>query len=45
MLRGLWLMALTVGLLLAQALTAQTRPESFAELADEISPAVVNITT
>jgi len=44
-LRGLWLMALTVGLLLAQALTAQTRPESFAELADEISPAVVNITT
>ncbi len=44
-LRGLWLMALTLGLLLAQALSAQARPESFADLADEISPAVVNITT
>ncbi|MFO7756998.1 MAG: DegQ family serine endoprotease [Roseovarius sp.] len=44
-LRGLWLTALTVGLLIAQSAAAQTRPESFAELAEEISPAVVNITT
>jgi len=43
--RGLWLMALTVGLLLAQAIAAQARPESFADLADKVSPAVVNITT
>jgi len=38
-------MALVVGLMLAQALSAQTRPDSFADLAEEISPAVVNITT
>jgi serine protease Do len=43
--RGLWLIALTLGLLLAQAIAAQARPESFADLAEEISPAVVNITT
>ncbi|WP_298678608.1 DegQ family serine endoprotease [uncultured Lentibacter sp.] len=30
---------------LAQALVAQARPESFADLADKVSPAVVNITT
>ncbi|MEI4234346.1 DegQ family serine endoprotease [Roseovarius sp. D22-M7] len=44
-LRALWLMALTVGLMLAQAVAAQNRPESFSDLAEEISPAVVNITT
>jgi len=38
-------MALVVGLMLAQALAANARPESFADLAKEISPAVVNITT
>lgn len=43
--RGLWLMGLTVGVLLAQSLAAQERPESFADLAEEVSPAVVNITT
>src|SRR6056297_2382560 len=43
--RALWLMALVVGLMLAQALAANARPESFADLAEKISPAVVNITT
>ncbi|HAW46695.1 MAG TPA: serine protease [Roseovarius sp.] len=38
-------MALTVALLLAQGVAARALPESFADLADEISPAVVNITT
>ncbi|MFU8778557.1 MAG: Do family serine endopeptidase [Roseovarius sp.] len=38
-------MALMVGLLLAQAMVAAARPDSFADLADKISPAVVNITT
>ena len=32
-------------LVLAQSLYAQAQPDSFADLADEISPAVVNITT
>ncbi|WP_297767680.1 DegQ family serine endoprotease [uncultured Roseovarius sp.] len=44
-LHKLWLMALVVGLLLAQAVAAQARPDSFAGLAEKISPAVVNITT
>ena len=44
-LRAVWLMALAVALLLAQAVAARALPESFADLADEISPAVVNITT
>ncbi len=43
--RAVWLMALTVALLLAQGVAARALPESFADLADEISPAVVNITT
>ena len=43
--RTLWLMALAVGLLIAQAIAAQARPDSFADLADRVSPAVVNITT
>ncbi|WP_104020189.1 DegQ family serine endoprotease [Roseovarius nitratireducens] len=38
-------MALTVALLLAQGVAARALPETFADLADEISPAVVNITT
>src|SRR6056297_3712084 len=45
MLRALWLMALTMALVIAQAISAQARPESFADLADRVSPAVVNITT
>ena len=44
-LRALWVMALMVGLLIAQAMAAAARPDSFADLADKISPAVVNITT
>ncbi len=43
--RAVWLMALTVALLLAQGVAARALPETFADLADEISPAVVNITT
>ena len=41
-------MALTLlasALILAQAIAANARPESFADLAEKISPAVVNITT
>ncbi|MFN3207634.1 MAG: Do family serine endopeptidase [Roseovarius sp.] len=34
-----------MALVIAQAITAHARPESFADLADEVSPAVVNITT
>lgn len=44
-LRALALSLLTAGLMLAQAIAAQARPESFADLAEKISPAVVNITT
>ena len=43
--RALWLMMLGAALFLAQAITAQARPESFADLAERVSPAVVNITT
>ena len=43
--RALWFMALGIALLLAQAITAQARPESFADLAEKVSPSVVNITT
>lgn len=45
MVRAIWAMALTIGLVIAQALAAQARPDSFAELAESVSPAVVNITT
>jgi serine protease Do len=38
-------MMLASAFVLAQALVAQARPESFADLADKVSPAVVNITT
>ena len=44
-LRALWLTAVTLSLMLAMTLAAQARPESFADLADKVSPAVVNITT
>ncbi len=44
-LRALWLTALAFAILLAQAITAQARPDSFADLAEKFSPAVVNITT
>ncbi|MEO1537769.1 MAG: Do family serine endopeptidase [Pseudomonadota bacterium] len=42
-----WPIILGVALLLAQALAAaaQSRPDSFADLAERISPSVVNITT
>lgn len=43
--RALWLMMLGAALVLAQAIAAQARPESFADLAERVSPAVVNITT
>ncbi|PJE32045.1 serine protease [Pseudooceanicola antarcticus] len=44
-LRGLWLGLLAVVLLLAQAISARALPDSFADLAEKISPSVVNITT
>ena len=37
--------ALTVLFMMVQALQAQARPDSFADLAEKVSPAVVNITT
>lgn len=43
--RAAWLMALAIVLVLAQTLAAQARPESLAPLAEQVSPAVVNITT
>ncbi|MFV0513360.1 MAG: DegQ family serine endoprotease [Jhaorihella sp.] len=43
--RALWLGLLATLILLAQAAIAQARPDSFAPLAEKISPAVVNITT
>ncbi|UYV37762.1 Do family serine endopeptidase [Rhodobacteraceae bacterium D3-12] len=43
--KALWLSALAVMFVLVQAMQASARPESFADLADKISPAVVNITT
>ncbi|MEM6306977.1 MAG: serine protease, partial [Pseudomonadota bacterium] len=46
-LRALWMLAMGIIFLLAQTLmaAAQTIPGSFAELAERISPSVVNITT
>ena len=43
--RLIWFGALTFLFVLAQAIVAQARPDSFAELAESVSPAVVNITT
>jgi serine protease Do len=45
-LRMFWLASLSMVLIVAQSLMAHARvPESFADLADKISPSVVNITT
>ncbi|MBU2980840.1 Do family serine endopeptidase [Lentibacter algarum] len=43
--RTLALLVLSVALILAQTFAAKARPESFADLAESVSPAVVNITT
>ena len=43
--RVLWLGVLSLVMVMAQMLSAQARPDSLAPLADEVSPAVVNITT
>jgi serine protease Do len=40
-----WLAVLSMLLVVAQSIAAFARPESFSELAERISPAVVNITT
>ncbi len=44
-LKALWLSALAFVFLLAQAMYAQARPDSLADLAEQVSPSVVNITT
>jgi serine protease Do len=44
-LRAFWVSVLATALIIAQAVYAQARPESFADLAENVSPAVVNITT
>jgi len=46
-LRALWVLVLGLALFLAQAMAGHARgaPESFADLAEQISPSVVNITT
>lgn len=43
--RAMWLTLLASVLILAQAIAAHARPESFADLAEGVSPSVVNITT
>lgn len=43
--RALWLSALALMFILAQTLVAQARPDSLADLVEEVSPAVVNIST
>ena len=43
--RLIWTMALAFALVIVQAAQALARPESFADLAEQISPSVVNITT
>ncbi|WP_107495197.1 Do family serine endopeptidase [Thalassobius sp. I31.1] len=45
LLQGFWLTILASVVLLAQALSANARPDSFADLSDQVSNAVVNITT
>ena len=47
MMRGLTALVLGAALVLGQAMSVEARgaPESFADLAESISPAVVNITT
>ena len=46
-LRMMWVILLAMALAAAQAVQAEARaaPESFADLAEKVSPAVVNITT
>ncbi len=45
--QAIWALALGLALIIVQtqSTAAQSRPDSFADLAEEISPAVVNITT
>ena len=45
--RAIWMLILATAFFLAQALAvaAQSRPSTFADLAEQVSPAVVNITT
>ena len=43
--RVMWVTGLAVLLLVAQSIAAQARPDSFSDLAQKVSPAVVNITT
>lgn len=43
--RALWLGVVALALVLAQAMSAAARPDSLADLAEKISPSVVNITT
>lgn len=43
--KALWVTLLASVIIIAQAVVAQARPESFADLAESVSPAVVNITT
>lgn len=43
--KGLLALVLGLALLIAQAMSARAAPESFADLAEQVSPAVVNITT
>ncbi|NNL17652.1 MAG: Do family serine endopeptidase [Boseongicola sp.] len=47
MLRAFWLTTLATALLIAQSIAAaaQSRPSTFADLAEQVSPSVVNITT
>ncbi|WP_413782788.1 Do family serine endopeptidase [Thalassovita sp.] len=45
MARALWLGVVALAMVLAQAMSAAARPDSLADLADKISPSVVNITT
>lgn len=46
-LRAFWVLVLGMALIMAQALMAgaQSRPDTFADLAERVSPSVVNITT
>ncbi|MCP4818514.1 MAG: serine protease, partial [Shimia sp.] len=44
-LRAMMVAFVATAVLLVQAISAQARPVSFADLAEEISPSVVNITT
>jgi serine protease Do len=43
--RALWTLLLASALVMLQAIQAFARPDSFADLAEQFSPAVVNITT